>query len=467
MSSGLAKLLVTAVLVAGYADLCHADRRAFVVGISEYASPIRTLRNPQLDADNVAKRLGYLGFKVTKLKNKEASRGGIVHKWAEFLDTINNGDEVVVYYSGHGIEINSQNFLVPQDSPPPAAMHNEKELQAYLLPLLQLMTDLDDREVAVHVWILDACRENPFETPAGKTLGSKGGLKVIEEKLGSFVFYAAVGGEKSQDFLVADGNDAKGSVFTRVFLDLFDHYQHQPVWELGQAVKKPVTNLAAPYPQHPIYTNGLSDPWCFANCNVVTPTVSIQTRDANVVQISYNDWAKIGSGSDITSSGRGGGGAKPPAIRLPDLSSAIEDASKIFFPKDEARPSEVQTAPANAANAIFLGKRSQVGQCAGKSSDAYPFGCDFLTRIAVSKSKEEVQQIALAAPISPETAVNVRLRVPTVDEKGRGIYTCVVGTLQPKDKITLSGIVQVAVLGDIFYWGTILDSPKGCRTSNR
>ena len=217
------------------------------------------------------------------------------------------------------------------------------------------MEDLKDREVALAVLILDACRDNPF-TFDTKTLGGVGGLVPPGTRLGRFVFYAA----SAHETALTDhpGSAAEGgSVFTRVFLEQFDAYRHRQLRDFASALKRPVALLADPHPQHPTYEDGLDDSWCFDGCDTGPPSLGVLVRDQRI--------ASAASTFEAT---------------------AIVNQSRPEPPSAPARPERPPGPQDSAQNAIFLGKVSSLpaqGQsCLNKVTDSMPFGCKFLQRIA-------------------------------------------------------------------------------------
>ena len=106
----------------------QAEKKAFVVGIGAYAN-LPQLKGPADDAVLLGSTLEEFGFKVTMLLTKplaaqpaadarlKTDRALIFYEWQTFLNSLNPGDEVVVSYSGHGVEIKGMNYLVPTDAP--------------------------------------------------------------------------------------------------------------------------------------------------------------------------------------------------------------------------------------------------------------------------------------------------------------------------------------------------------------
>ncbi len=120
------------------AHAAHTERRvALVIGNSNYANVAR-LPNPVKDAGAIADALARLGFDVSHAHNLgvDAMRKAL----AAFEDKANGADWALVYYSGHGMEIDGKNWLVPVDAsfakPEPAIAwaHSRSSRQAYSPP---------------------------------------------------------------------------------------------------------------------------------------------------------------------------------------------------------------------------------------------------------------------------------------------------------------------------------------------
>src|SRR5580704_13897469 len=88
-----------------------AARRAFVVGISNYN--LKPLTHPTEDAALMSSLLAKFGFNVTVADANKLDKDNLLKSWDNFVADVRVNDEVVVYYSGHGVEINGSNYLVP------------------------------------------------------------------------------------------------------------------------------------------------------------------------------------------------------------------------------------------------------------------------------------------------------------------------------------------------------------------
>lgn len=143
------------------------QRYALVIGNSTY--DWKPLVNPVNDARDVAGALTRAGFSssnVTLLLN--ANNQQLRRSVREFVESIRPGDFALLYYSGHGIEIRGENYLLPVDLPSNAT---EILVQDEAVSAQRILTDLTLQGARVKVLILDACRDN---SPAGYQIDRRG-----------------------------------------------------------------------------------------------------------------------------------------------------------------------------------------------------------------------------------------------------------------------------------------------------
>ena len=159
-----------AVLLAwlGFAGSALAEKRlALVIGNASYQH-IDRLQMARADAKGYADLLREKGFVV----EDRYDLGFIDMQGAigEFVEKIAPGDTAVFVYSGHGWSDGAHNYLVGVDAPDRAS---QDVLTRLSLPIRNGLTGvLDDFErkgAALKVAIIDACRDNPFQPPAGRT----------------------------------------------------------------------------------------------------------------------------------------------------------------------------------------------------------------------------------------------------------------------------------------------------------
>lgn len=213
---GLAVAL--SVSVAGFAVPAQAKRVALVVGIERYdhATPLET---PASDARAVAEVLGGLQFET--LLGLNLDRRQFDAKLFELREALSPGDVALVFFSGHGIEVDGESYLLPRDTPRLATGQDDVVL-ASAIALKQVLAALAEKKPAVHIVILDASRQNPFAT-RGRAPQA---LTDAQPRAESFILYAVGAGGVAHGRLPATAgapaDENPNSVFTRVLLPLLE-----------------------------------------------------------------------------------------------------------------------------------------------------------------------------------------------------------------------------------------------------
>ena len=116
MLRSIVTILAALVISQMAAPHAHAERKvAFVVGIDKYDNlgPQQQLQRAVNDARSVGAAFASLGFEVVRAEN--VGRGAFNAEWQKFLDKVQPGDTAAIYFSGHGVEIEGLNFLLPRD----------------------------------------------------------------------------------------------------------------------------------------------------------------------------------------------------------------------------------------------------------------------------------------------------------------------------------------------------------------
>lgn len=130
-------------------------RFALVIGNADYDKDV--LRNPVNDAKRIATLLEKYGFKV--MLHTNLSRREMNNVINEFGDSITTQKGVsFFYYSGHGIQYQAQNYLLPLK----ANIEKEPEIEDEAVKLSKLLERMKETSNSLNVVILDACRNNPF-----------------------------------------------------------------------------------------------------------------------------------------------------------------------------------------------------------------------------------------------------------------------------------------------------------------
>ena len=197
-----------------------ADRVALVVGNGAYAA-IGALPNPSNDATDVAAALGRLGFDVTTVR--DADRAGMSEALRVFTRESAGADVSLVFYAGHGLEMDGVNYLVPVD----AQLERDTDVRFEAVELDDVLAATTG--AGLRIVILDACRNNPLARSMQRTGASRnvsrGSFGELDENLlgdETLVAYAAAAGTTA-----ADGT-GRNSPYTTALLE----YLEQPL-EIG------------------------------------------------------------------------------------------------------------------------------------------------------------------------------------------------------------------------------------------
>jgi len=189
-----------------FAEPCAAEQRvALVIGNGAYRS-VPELRNSRNDADDISEQLKRLGFSV--IDGRDLDRSAMQVALGRFAQRLKGADAGLVYYSGHGLQINGQNFLVPVDLKLDDGAFTPFEM-VRLDDVVEALSYTD----GVRLLVLDACRDNPFANSLAQNKGSRGagmtrGLAKIERSQGMLIAYS------TQPNAVAADGTGRNSPFT-------------------------------------------------------------------------------------------------------------------------------------------------------------------------------------------------------------------------------------------------------------
>ena len=222
-SGRLARVMVGAALVAAFVPLAApweataAGRVALVVGNGTYAH-IGRLPNPGNDAADLTAALRRLGFEVTTVR--DADRGAMTEALRVFTRASAGAEVSLVFYAGHGLEMDGVNYLVPVD----ARLERDTDVRFEAVELDYVLASTVGADL--RVVILDACRNNPLarsmqRTGASRSV-SRGSFGDLNESLlgdETLVAYAAAAGT------TADDGTGRNSPYTSALLS----YLEQPL----------------------------------------------------------------------------------------------------------------------------------------------------------------------------------------------------------------------------------------------
>ena len=269
-------------------------RLALVIGNSKYLE-FGTLDNPTNDAKGIDKTLRELGYSTRLVLDADEST--LRREVKRFASATQGVDVALVYYAGHGSQVNGENYLLPTDLEAPKV---ETDIQLSSMKVDDIVNSLRSK---VKIILLDACRDNPsLAKNLVKGRGTfRGGLAPISSSLdvgtneGVFIAYATDAGN-----VASDGAGKQNSPFTAALLN----NMREPVSiddmfsMVTREVRRTTANKQRPYKYaslEGIFCIPLS---CIQRSDIVVAPLSdsplnINSRETNFKFIAEDRWTEF------------------------------------------------------------------------------------------------------------------------------------------------------------------------------
>jgi len=244
-------------------------RVALVIGNNRYAHILK-LDNPVHDATDFHSKLVKLGFDAD-LKT-DLNKSEMEAEIKKFEQKAGNANVALLYFSGHGLQVDGENILVPTD------YTGKRKAEGISANFVQQV--MQDSTKGTKVLMLDACRNDPFtdaepaqetSTPSkkvrkrklGKQRGDSGaGLAPITPIDEFFVSYATAAGTTASD------GTGKNSPYTAALLQHIE--KPIPIEMFFKKVRETVKRTTNP-PQVPAEYTSLVGNFCFTDCGLAVP----------------------------------------------------------------------------------------------------------------------------------------------------------------------------------------------------
>ncbi|MEH2544493.1 hypothetical protein V1283_001138 [Bradyrhizobium sp. AZCC 2262] len=286
-------LMIPAAVLLGAHSASAENRLALVIGQSAYRS-VPALPNPANDARAVTQLLTDSGFEVSTAA--DLSQGQMREAVSDFAGKVaaKGADTVaLVFYAGHGLQIDGENFLVPIDIDP----KREADIPIQAVRLNDILNTLTSVPSKMRILMLDACRNNPF--PELKTAGS--GLAIVDAKVGApgtFLSFSTSPGA------VAEDGSGSNSPYTNALLAAGKE-QNIPIEETFKRVRLAV-NKVTDGRQTPWDSSSLTEDFRFSGTSVAgskpaaTPKKSVAewTRDLKGKPVEAANELIVADGTD-------------------------------------------------------------------------------------------------------------------------------------------------------------------------
>jgi uncharacterized caspase-like protein len=187
--------MVTAAILLGTEATFAENRLALVIGQSAYRS-VPKLPNPANDAKAMSQLLSDSGFEVSTAADlSQTEMRAQVGDFAAKVAAKGPDTVALVFYAGHGLQIDGENFLVPVDVDP----KREADIPLQAVRLNDVLNTLASVPSKMRILMLDACRNNPFP---GISNTAGGGLAIVDAKIGApgtFLSFSTSPGAVAED----------------------------------------------------------------------------------------------------------------------------------------------------------------------------------------------------------------------------------------------------------------------------
>ncbi len=198
--------LVLALFLLLMCQPAFAEKRVALVLSNQAYQNVAPLPNPVNDGGLIAAMLKDAGFDVVDFR-RDLPAVETRRALRDFADRTRDAEIAVVYYAGHGIEVDGANYLIPVD----ARLERDTDVYDEAFSLDRVLIAIEPAK-KLRLVILDACRDNPFAKTMKRTVASRaigqGLAKVEPTSPNVLIAYAAKAGSTA-----ADG-DGKNSPFT-------------------------------------------------------------------------------------------------------------------------------------------------------------------------------------------------------------------------------------------------------------
>lgn len=261
---------------------------ALVIGNGTYLRG--PLLNPVNDAQDVAKRLEELGFRVILRLN--STQRQIKQSVREFSSALRGADVGLFFYAGHGVQSRGRNYLIPIG----ADIQYDYEVEDEAVDANLIIAAMEDAQTRVSVVILDACRDNPF----GKSSRSTGGgLAQMDAAKGMLIAFATSPGSVASDGIGRNGTYTKHLLLS---LSQPDTEVERVFKHVAQGVSKETTGKQVPWISSSLtgdfyFVKSAPKAISLAQDSEVASPIPIAAGEPLLVQIEILFWDTIKSSS--------------------------------------------------------------------------------------------------------------------------------------------------------------------------
>ena len=263
---------------------------ALVIGNSHYDEDYyKDLANPLNEADAMAYVFSKLKYEV--FVGKDLTHKEYVSTFDCFLQKIQDAkaDAAIIYFAGHGLNINAQDCLIMKDTPPYEM--GKVGIIDLSVPINKICKNLNVVGNQLNIIIVDACRNDPNQTVRGLASTQESSLfgmgTTSHLPYQTFIAYSTSVGGTASDGDATDGH----SLYTKTLLENIEE-ENLPIESLFKRVRNKVyrgyDNLQLPWEY-----SCLTEEFCF-NYGQLNPYF-----DKPYTESAYNDGTYVSQNDGV------------------------------------------------------------------------------------------------------------------------------------------------------------------------
>lgn len=185
---------------------------SWVIGNNNYQT-LSKLNNAINDAESIANKFSHLGFKV--IKSMDIKQEMLDKELETFISQLKYYDYSIFYYAGHAFQFEGINYLPSIDCPDPDC---KRGLSYYSYEVNHILDAVKKANKNGNIFIIDACRTNPFPDKDGSRGMVNPSLLTINVPKGTLIAYSTSPGETAKD-----GGIGNNSIYTATLLKYLEH----------------------------------------------------------------------------------------------------------------------------------------------------------------------------------------------------------------------------------------------------
>lgn len=263
---------------------------ALVIGNTNYDPSIGKLTNPVNDAGDMAKALERLGFSLVGGKAQlDVNRKQMLTLIREFGSQIKQGGIGFFYFSGHGVQVNKENYIIPITD----ALIYEDDAESEAVKVDMVAKEMELAGNRLNILVLDACRNNALQKRTRNT--EKGLAEPARKPEGTFIAFSAGDGQTASD------GKGRNGLFTQELLKNLEK-SNARLDDIFRTTRNEVKRLSESR-QVPVFFDSTSESFVLKTNNaVITAEIAWDNFRRTAKKLMKYDWIRT-NGEEMLEAG--------------------------------------------------------------------------------------------------------------------------------------------------------------------